>query len=171
MKMLRTLAPGVTVVGLMCVTSARASLSDVGSPIPGNSWAQEFVESGVTFNNIEVSWVSGTQFEPTALRDFSDGSWLAAPGSSTSDSASGNALATLYFTVNYVDPQANPTTFDFYATEGTAVVDSAQASWNGSEWDISTIPVPEPTTVIAGALLLLPFKAGALRMLRQNRTA
>jgi len=27
------------------------------------------------------------------------------------------------------------------------------------------------TIIIAGALLLLPFKAGALRMLRQNRTA
>jgi hypothetical protein len=31
--------------------------------------------------------------------------------------------------------------------------------------------VPEPTTMIAGALLLLPFGASALRMLRKNRTA
>jgi hypothetical protein len=31
--------------------------------------------------------------------------------------------------------------------------------------------VPEPTTVIAGALLLLPFGASTLRMLRKNRTA
>jgi hypothetical protein len=32
-------------------------------------------------------------------------------------------------------------------------------------------PVPEPTTMIAGALLLLPFGASTLRMLRKNRTA
>jgi hypothetical protein len=32
-------------------------------------------------------------------------------------------------------------------------------------------PAPEPTTLLAGALLLLPFGASALRLLRQNRTA
>jgi len=32
-------------------------------------------------------------------------------------------------------------------------------------------PVPEPTTMIAGALLLLPFGASTLRVLRRNRTA
>jgi hypothetical protein len=32
-------------------------------------------------------------------------------------------------------------------------------------------PVPEPTTMVAGALLLLPFGASALRMLRKSRTA
>jgi len=32
-------------------------------------------------------------------------------------------------------------------------------------------PVPEPTTMIAGALLLLPFGASTLRMLRKTRTA
>jgi hypothetical protein len=32
-------------------------------------------------------------------------------------------------------------------------------------------PVPEPTTVIAGMLLLLPFATSTLRMVRKNRTA
>jgi hypothetical protein len=32
-------------------------------------------------------------------------------------------------------------------------------------------PVPEPTTMIAGALLLLPFGASTLRFFRKNRTA
>ena len=32
-------------------------------------------------------------------------------------------------------------------------------------------PVPEPTTMIAGALLLLPFGASALRRMRKNRAA
>src|ERR1017187_516981 len=34
-----------------------------------------------------------------------------------------------------------------------------------------TIPVPEPTTMIAGALLLLPFGASTLRILRKRQTA
>jgi len=32
-------------------------------------------------------------------------------------------------------------------------------------------PVPEPSTVVAGALLLLPLGASALRVIRKNRTA
>jgi hypothetical protein len=36
---------------------------------------------------------------------------------------------------------------------------------------ITLFPVPEPTTMIAGALLLLPFGASTLRMLRKKQTA
>jgi hypothetical protein len=36
---------------------------------------------------------------------------------------------------------------------------------------VGAYEVPEPTTMIAGALLLLPFGATTLRMLRKNRTA
>jgi hypothetical protein len=37
---------------------------------------------------------------------------------------------------------------------------------------LALVPVPEPATVIAGALLLLPFGASALRILRRKtRTA
>jgi hypothetical protein len=37
--------------------------------------------------------------------------------------------------------------------------------------DISLVLVPEPTTMIAGALLLLPFGASTIRFLRKNRAA
>jgi hypothetical protein len=37
--------------------------------------------------------------------------------------------------------------------------------------DVSVSPVPEPTTMIAGALLLLPFGASTLRVLRKSRLA
>jgi hypothetical protein len=37
--------------------------------------------------------------------------------------------------------------------------------------ELASVPVPEPTTVIAGALLLLPFGASTLRILRRNRAA
>jgi len=35
--------------------------------------------------------------------------------------------------------------------------------------EISITPVPEPTTIVAGAMLLLPFGMSTLRMLRKNR--
>ena len=37
--------------------------------------------------------------------------------------------------------------------------------------DFTPTPIPEPTTMIAGALLLLPFGASTLRILRKNRAA
>jgi hypothetical protein len=38
-------------------------------------------------------------------------------------------------------------------------------------YDFEPAPVPEPTTMVAGALLLLPFGASTLRMLRKKQTA
>lgn len=37
--------------------------------------------------------------------------------------------------------------------------------------DATISAVPEPTTMVAGALLLLPFGASTIRILRKNRTA
>jgi hypothetical protein len=59
-------------------------------------------------------------------------------------------------------------------TGGTGYYDTANANLgNGATLTAVTLsltPVPEPTTMIAGALLLLPFGASTLRMLRK-RTA
>ena len=47
-------------------------------------------------------------------------------------------------------------------------------SFNGSATTslaADPLPVPEPTTIIAGALLLLPFGTNAIRFLRRNRAA
>ena len=42
---------------------------------------------------------------------------------------------------------------------------------NGTTYDFELTPVPEPTTMVAGAMLLLPFGASTLRMLRRKQTA
>ena len=50
---------------------------------------------------------------------------------------------------------------------------------NGNTWipqangptHVELGPVPEPTTMIAGALMLIPFGLGALRSLRAKQTA
>jgi len=41
----------------------------------------------------------------------------------------------------------------------------------GSPSQGQSIPVPEPSTIFAGALMLLPFGASTLRILRKQRTA
>jgi len=50
-------------------------------------------------------------------------------------------------------PGAEQNVEDFYNSQG---------NW---------VPVPEPTTVVAGMLLLLPFGASTVRALRKSRTA
>ena len=69
-----------------------------------------------------------------------------------------------------------------YAEVVNGTVDSASVgAWTslGDGWDKASdvnvqvfgTPVPEASTMIAGALLLLPFGASTLRILRKTRTA
>ena len=60
------------------------------------------------------------------------------------------------------------------------VVDTSATTWAGNTANFqdsaagivpSLGPVPEPSTVVAGALMLLPFGIGAIRSLRKDRTA
>jgi len=59
-------------------------------------------------------------------------------------------------------------------TLGTgSAIDDGRGPWSaqfpGSA--LVAVPVPEPTTIVAGALLLLPFGASTLRVLRKSRSA
>jgi hypothetical protein len=86
--------------------------------------------------------------------------------------------------------QMNATTLGYYNTYVAAITASAphQATYAGNvlestitdqgagsggsqEFFLLGTPVPEPTTMVAGALLLLPFGLCTLRMLRKSRTA
>ncbi|HUZ07346.1 MAG TPA: hypothetical protein VMV89_07640, partial [Candidatus Paceibacterota bacterium] len=62
----------------------------------------------------------------------------------------------------------------FGPTGGTGSINdgSAPAPWsdNGGGSPIP-VPVPEASTVMAGALMLLPFGIGAIRSLRKERIA
>jgi hypothetical protein len=55
--------------------------------------------------------------------------------------------------------------------EGVGAVSGGAGSGQSQEFFMLGTPIPEPTTMIAGALLLLPFGASTLRSLRKNRTA
>jgi hypothetical protein len=79
-------------------------------------------------------------------------------------------------------PQAGSDDLMLYAEVLNGVVDpSSVGTWTslGGGWDkpsdvnvqVYGTVVPEPTTMIAGALLLLPFGASTLRVLRKRQTA
>ena len=50
---------------------------------------------------------------------------------------------------------------------GSAIDDNPPGPWGGA----APVPLPETSTVMAGALMLIPFGIGAIRSLRKDRTA
>jgi hypothetical protein len=71
---------------------------------------------------------------------------------------------------------------DYLAANGSAVAENVHnmgilvpnpedSSIGAGQEFIFISAVPEPSTIIAGALMLLPFGASTLRILRRNRTA
>ncbi len=62
----------------------------------------------------------------------------------------------------------------FIRSDAAAYTTSIANIIDGGIADAATFapaPVPEPTTLLAGALLLLPFGTSAVRMLRKNKTS
>jgi hypothetical protein len=77
---------------------------------------------------------------------------------------------------------AGPATVEQYLANGSILVPTgdlvynqdgsiAKAVGSGQEFILNFSPVPEPTTMVAGALLLLPFGMSALRIMRKSRKA
>jgi hypothetical protein len=63
--------------------------------------------------------------------------------------------------------------FQFSTPESLTQLSSSGGTAGSYSGDLTAalVPVPEPTTIIAGALLLLPLGASTLRILRRNRMA
>jgi len=188
MRTSRRLAIGLAALALMLVVanSALAAIAPVGDAHEIGSWAQRFEESGVgAFDLIEVTFVSaGVAFEAPGLANFSSAGWSIISSEPTSSGlgyvlAQGPGLSSLQFDVLFLGNVTDPLTFDFHAWNGLTSVEAARLSWDGGTWTITTTgdcvrpipPVPEPTTMIAGALLLLPFGVSTLRILRKKRAA
>jgi len=101
--------------------------------------------------------MDGPTWELAGINYAVDGPYSLTPGGSSFIAAMYNQTG-LYDGVSG-DPLTGPVSF--YATRISSYQD----------WIDTTAAVPEPTTMIAGALLLLPFGASTLRILRKNRTA
>lgn len=177
---------GLIVSALMLVltNSAVATLIPVGDEWEIGSWAQKFQESGVgEFDRIEISFVStGPAFESPGLSGLSDPSWSITsytdlgPTERSSVLAEGNALTSLQFDVLFLGEVTDPLVFAFHAWNGSTSIEAAELTWSDGAWSVITTGdcvapvVPEPSSLVAAALLLLPVGLGAARRLR-NRPA
>jgi Protein of unknown function (DUF642) len=85
------------------------------------------------------------------------------------------------FTVSTADPGAGHIAWETFVLQFQATGSSTTITIGGTDANagngfigldnLNVSAVPEPTTMIAGALLLLPFGASTLRILRKNRMA
>jgi hypothetical protein len=75
------------------------------------------------------------------------------------------------FLPNPVNPESSPTVYIIVNTSDTTYSQNTAAVIDGLTSGTSDLaPVPEPATIMSGVLLLLPFGASTLRILRKNRS-
>ena len=167
---LKTFGTGIAALALMLVLAASAQASLVieqtGPPLVTDSWTVPFLAYGVTFDKITGTILSGDQFESPGL---TASGWTSSFTPSVA-SISGSTTTFLPFTVKFqgLPTDIPPVILDISVFDGATLVGEKVLEWNqaGKEFDV----VPEPTTMIAGALLLLPFGASTLRILRKRQT-
>lgn len=185
---LRKMGAGIAAAALTFVLacSARATIVDIGPPVENGSWNQAFQENGIyggklqTFNMMTASIVFGNPFQNPGIT--ADSSW-------TSSNSGDNKYASIT-RLTPVSPTPSALFFftDWFASDtgtkppfkidqriwlNSKLVGEQTSEWTGSGWIFQevAVPIPEPTTIIAGALLLLPIGVSALRALRKNRMA
>ena len=142
------------------------------------SYYQNFLEGGWgSINELDVYLRTPSGVSFLLAGPWSGQGWSTTYSSSTVAAMQGPLRDTLSIALNFSSDI--PLTVDFYGWNGTTLVGSERGIYHGggySQWtwgtaDQVTGPViPEPTTMVAGALLLLPFGVSTLRMLRR-RTA
>lgn len=186
-------AASLMLVALLITANAKADFVPLGDPVEGNSWDQAFWAHGqakTLFDTITIT-VSEGAYTFKALEGFVKNWREEAPSkqwalySSRSDFKSitmhGNPANWVGWTLIFDDapPQKRNLgiTLDLVATYQGNPVELSKATYkvgNNGNWvwqvkneaitDQGTAAVPEPATLLAGALLLLPFGASAVRI-------
>jgi hypothetical protein len=133
--------------------------------------------TGITFV-FQVTPTGGNKVGSITLNGFTAGTTLGfgyLATSTAADPSNWSQDPTGFIKVNWVpDPPGYTTTGDFLyiytdlLTTGQ-VTDSVQDGLSATPAGLS--PIPEPTTVLAGALMLLPLGISAVRSLRKDRSA
>jgi hypothetical protein len=184
MKKLQIAIIAAALAGAMSASATLVGGFTVG---PGNSWDVSWTDTsgGTQINGLEAVIVGGGATFDNAVSVGLTG-WTGTLLNSTLSYASGTASGSdRTIALSFTDPEpAGGVVVDIFELYNGAVVGSPAQAWqwtdlpNGppdSSWQYISnsdlVPVPEPTTMIAGALLLLPFGASTLRILRKNRTA
>lgn len=149
------------------------------SEVAQASWSQEFSEEATaSFDKLTVTMVEGTGFADPGLSSFSEGAWTIGFTSDTLVWASaGSPITFCQFVIHFEGEKTESLKLLIEAFNHDVLVCSDEALWDGNlkQWSIKELVgdcvrvVPESSTMIAGALLLLPFGASAIRILRKNR--
>jgi hypothetical protein len=88
------------------------------------------------------------------------------------NTASGHGTVTLYTLQDWSGFVLNPDNVKYISEDSAAITSyrpSATVTYNVQKPLSVGFPIPEPATIIAGMLLLLPFGASTVRILRRNR--
>jgi len=156
---------------------ANNGFDDLGSSTPGGAGAEaiDFSATGNPALPLTDSYDELSQTIPTTVgATYSVSYWLAAAMASSSYFQSYFGDDQNLQTLNTVPTTWTQYTFDVVATSSSTVLafyGNDAPSYVGIADVEVTDPVPEPTTMIAGALLLLPIGASTLRMLRKRQAA
>jgi hypothetical protein len=193
--MKKTLLPFVAFVSLIAFAGqVQASIEIVGDLLEGNSWGQDFKETGTyTFSALRVVYqepAPNTLFEsfsstkPGWSQTFLNATYPVPYGQTPGIVAKGPSTSVLPFTLWFTN-SAPPSKINFYVEVGNfgtdggfARIDATSVNWNGTRWTIHNdyVPqlnlyaVPEPATIIVWSLLGATW-AGGLTIVRRRRLA
>ena len=167
---------GIAAIAAACMaTTAPADLVPIGDPIEGDSWAQQFNESGVgSFDTIAILMTStGDSFESPAFYGFNISGWsIVEKNDETNPTfvvAKGPATSSLTFCIKFEGLKSNHFEFKFMSLLGEEEKGYYDAPWNGG-WggigdgdpeddyhdgmkDLILIPLPAPVALAGVGLL------------------
>jgi hypothetical protein len=158
---------------LLGVSSASASFVSVGDPALTGSWQQGWSYNGGTVDTISGTMLVGLfDFVPGLAVDTTQPGWGVSSVSPTYGAIMGIPANSVGFTTHFDGSVLDSVSMLLQAYDGNILVEQVIATWTGglnAEWDYTA--VPETTTMLAGALLLLPFGASTIRILRKRQKA
>jgi hypothetical protein len=165
--------------------------NNIGFPISTHNWAaNDSTSSWITYANPQLPWFASDQDITGDTYQYQLKFTAASSGEVTVSWLSDNQ-SSLYLNNSLVGStplegsDGSWTTFNININTGPNTIDldvinqlgynqdptGANVEFSGLTGPFYVSAVPEPTTMIAGALLLLPFGASTLRVLRRNRAA
>jgi hypothetical protein len=138
---------------------------------PGNQWVTWSTASGANQLRVDDTALSGSlgfYGEPT-LANIQSGAITWSTYTAAAGLSGGSTTPINYGSQNI--KYIVLSTGSGWAAGFTGMVDDVNINSTPGNVQFDLESVPEPTTMIAGALLLLPFGASTIRILRRNRTA
>jgi hypothetical protein len=143
------------------LAAGTATGQPVGSPITFSPSSPGTQINGDAFKSQSIALTAGNYYCVVAFNDINYNS-QGGPNPYTTLNSFGGAITFEHYTLydSGASGIAFPTTIDNWGGGGPT-----------DRYAAGTFAVPEPTTMVAGALLLIPFGLGTLRSLRQIRAA